>query len=440
MKSRFLKNFSIYFSGALVGKAIGLFNLLLLGNLLDPSNYATYVIFFLICDMLGVFTIFGFTSGIMKLLHEDKKVILSNSLFIIFILSTAILVITIFLKTSFGIGLVSSFEKYHLIKNVLLFIPVTVFTSSMTSVISTYFNAIEKPLKNTTINIIGSLIFLFSLLIIKNTSFINGFEVDILFIIIIARIVSMIFSGLFALYLSKEYFIFSSISFKKSISIMKRTSVFLTKHIIGIFQTQANLIVVAVYSDTITFGVFAYYNTIISQLSILSGSFFKAYTPRIVNILRSKKDDRYQVANNLVKKATSFSLIAFPVFLLSLYFLIEIVISYQDQLSVFIHKDYIAEIKLLFFMLVVWMIGNFRSFIDIWQYESQKYVNHFILFIQIIALLILYFGAMFFLKKYDINGIVINQFLLYAVVTLINLYCYYRFILNVKKVRTTNDR
>lgn len=221
---------------------------------------------------------------------------------------------------------------------------------------------------------------------------------------------------------------------------MKRTSVFLTKHIIGIFQTQANLIVVAVYSDTITFGVFAYYNTIISQLSILSGSFFKAYTPRIVNILRSKKDDRYQVANNLVKKATSFSLIAFPVFLLSLYFLIEIVISYQDQLSVFIHKDYIAEIKLLFFMLVVWMIGNFRSFIDIWQYESQKYVNHFILFIQIIALLILYFGAMFFLKKYDINGIVINQFLLYAVVTLINLYCYYRFILNVKKVRTTNDR
>ena len=135
---------------------------------------------------------------------------------------------------------------------------------------------------------------------------------------------------------------------------MKRTSVFLTKHIIGIFQTQANLIVVGAYSDTITFGVFAYYNTIISQLSILSGSFFKTYTPKIVNILRSKKDDRYQVANNLVKKATSYSLIVFTIFMLSLYFLNEIVISYQDQLSVLIHRDYITEIKLLF---LCWLYG-----------------------------------------------------------------------------------
>ena len=53
---------------------------------------------------------------------------------------------------------------------------------------------------------------------------------------------------------------------------------------------------------------------------------------------------------------------------------------------------------------------------------------------------ILYFGAIFFLKKYDINGIVINQLLLYIVITSINLYCYYRFILNMKKVKTENDR
>ena len=50
----FKKNFSIYFSGALLGKVIGLFNLLFLGNLLEPSFYAAYVVFFLICDILGV--------------------------------------------------------------------------------------------------------------------------------------------------------------------------------------------------------------------------------------------------------------------------------------------------------------------------------------------------------------------------------------------------
>ena len=312
--------------------------------------------------------------------------------------------------------------------------------SSLTSVISTYFNAIEKPDKHTTINIIGSLVFLFSLFIIKNISFNDSLQDDILFLIILARLVSMIFSGFLALYLSREYFMVSSISLKKSFSIMKQTSVFLSKHIIGIFQTQANLIVVGAYSGSVIFGVFAYYNTIISQLSILSGAFFKTYTPKIVNILRSIKSDKYKVANHLVKKATLYYLIISPILMLFSYFFVEIILAYQKQISTLVNEQYVIELRLFFYMLVVWAIGNIRSFIDIWQYESQKYVNHFIITIQTVALFILYFGAMFFIKRFDIFGIVINQFLLYGIIIIFNIYCYNRFILNPKNIKLTNSR
>tara|TARA_Y100000588_G_C13971298_1_gene803095 strand:+ start:71 stop:736 length:666 start_codon:yes stop_codon:yes gene_type:complete len=221
---------------------------------------------------------------------------------------------------------------------------------------------------------------------------------------------------------------------------MKQTSVFLSKHIIGIFQTQASIIVVGVYSSSIIFGIFAYYNTIIAQISILAGSFFKTYTPKIVNILRSKIDERYRIVNSFVRKASLYYVIISPIFLLFTYFAVKIILIYQDQLSLLINKEYISELRLFYFMLVVWVVGNFRSFIDSWQYENQKYVNHFIIAIQIIGLFILYFGAIFFLKKFDIIGIVINQFLLYVVITIFNLYCYNRFIFNGQNIKVINDR
>jgi O-antigen/teichoic acid export membrane protein len=387
--------------------------------------YANYVIFLMGSQFLQVFVVFGLTSGMMRIMWDDRKVILSNSLFIVFIFSSILFCLTIISKNLLINVLIN---KYYFINDVLLFLPIRVFVSSIVAIIGTYFIAIEKPVKNTIVSIIASFIFMLILIAIKYRYSEIDLQSDILWLIIVAQTISTFIASIYSLFASRGYIIISLISIKKSISILKQTSIFLSKHIIGIFQTQASQIVLAVFSNTTVFGIYSYYNTIIIQLSLLIGAFFKTYTPKIVNILQSKIKGRYKNVHRLVKKSLLYYIILSPLFLLFTYFAIKIILIYQDQFSGLINREYIIELRLFYFMLVAWVVGNFRSFIDIWQYENKKYVNHFIIFIQIIALFILYFGAIYFLNEFGVIGIVMNQFLLYITVIIINLYCYRKFI------------
>jgi len=421
-QSRFFKNFSIYFTGTLIVKIIGVINLLFLGNLLIPSLYANYVIFIMACDFLQVFVVFGLTSGMMRLVSHDKKVILSNSIFIVFIFSCLLILLITPLKLLF------SESRIILFDDISYYVAIRVFSSSIIAVIATFFITIERPIRNTIVSMIGSIVFMILLLLIKFLYISKNLENDIVKLIVIAQTISVSLASLYSLYISRKYIKRSLVSVKKSISILKQTSVFLSKHIIGIFQTRANQIILAVFSNTAIFGIYSYYNSIIAQLSLLAGAFFKAYTPKIVNILHSKIDDKNNKVNRLVRKSLFYYLLISPVFIIFSYFVIKMILIYQDQISVLINIEYISELRLFYFMLIVWTIGNFRSFLDVWQYINQKYVNYFIILIQIIALFILFCGGIIFYNSFGVFGIVINQLLLYTTVIMINLYCYKRFI------------
>ena len=426
LQSQFFRNFSIYFTGNLIAKVIGIINLIFLGNLLIPSLYANYEIFIMACDFLKVFVVFGLTSGMMRIIREDKKVILSNSIFIVFIFSIALFFITILFKPLLVDKLIS---KYNFIDDIMYYLPFRVFSSSIVAIIATYFIAIEKPIRNTVVSMITSIIFMLSLVLIKYLYIKKGLENDIIKLIIIAQTISVFIAALYSLFASRKFFISSLISIKKSISILKQTSVFLSKHIMGILQTQAYQIVLAVFSNTVIFGIYSYYNTIIAQLSLLIGAFFKTYTPKIVNILHSKIEGRYMRVNRLVRKSLFYYIILSPVFLICTYFIIKLILMYQDQFSGLINREYLEELRLFYFMLIAWAIGNIRSFIDVWQYDNQKYINIYIILIQIIVLFIIYFGAIYFFNQYGVIGIIINQFLLYGTVIIIHLYCYNKFII-----------
>jgi len=378
------------------------------------------------CDFLKVFVVFGLTSGMMRIIREDKKVILSNSIFIVFIFSIALFFITILFKPLLVDKLIS---KYNFIDDIMYYLPFRVFSSSIVAIIATYFIAIEKPIRNTVVSMITSIIFMLSLVLIKYLYIKKGLENDIIKLIIIAQTISVFIAALYSLFASRKFFISSLISIKKSISILKQTSVFLSKHIMGILQTQAYQIVLAVFSNTVIFGIYSYYNTIIAQLSLLIGAFFKTYTPKIVNILHSKIEGRYMRVNRLVRKSLFYYIILSPVFLICTYFIIKLILMYQDQFSGLINREYLEELRLFYFMLIAWAIGNIRSFIDVWQYDNQKYINIYIILIQIIVLFIIYFGAIYFFNQYGVIGIIINQFLLYGTVIIIHLYCYNKFII-----------
>jgi len=378
------------------------------------------------CDFLKVFVVFGLTSGMMRIIREDKKVILSNSIFIVFIFSIALFFITILFKPLLVDKLIS---KYNFIDDIMYYLPFRVFSSSIVAIIATYFIAIEKPIRNTVVSMIASIIFMLSLVLIKYLYIKKGLENDIIKLIIIAQTISVFIAALYSLFASRKFFISSLISIKKSISILKQTSVFLSKHIMGILQTQAYQIVLAVFSNTVIFGIYSYYNTIIAQLSLLIGAFFKTYTPKIVNILHSKIEGRYMRVNRLVRKSLFYYIILSPVFLICTYFIIKLILMYQDQFSGLINREYLEELRLFYFMLIAWAIGNIRSFIDVWQYDNQKYINIYIILIQIIVLFIIYFGAIYFFNQYGVIGIIINQFLLYGTVIIIHLYCYNKFII-----------
>jgi len=411
--------------GGLLSKIISFATFLYLGQLLEPESFAGFALFTTVVGILSVFSVFGLPSGMMRVIWDDKRVVLTNSLFIVFVLSGIIALFLFYLGDYF---LLKFSSVYEFLVDYKFLIYLRIITLSGIIVLSTYYISIEKPAKFVKVSIVSSVINLILVIFVANYQESNQWA-DILWLVVCAQTVAGFISLIYGLFISTEYILPSLISIKKSIEIMQQTWVFFIKQIIGALQSHAVTIVLSMVATSYLLGVYSFYAMILIQLSFISGVFFKAYTPKIRNLVLSTEIKLQNHAISLVKKTIRLYIKASIVVLPVLGWAMYLIFQYQDNFSAFIQLDYLQNLDLFYLMLFTWFVGNIRSFYDVWQYSQDKRVNKYIVIIQLVNLFIVYFGTLIFFKFFSIYGVVFNQNLIYICYLIFANFCFKRFII-----------
>ncbi len=411
--------------GGLLSKIISFATFLYLGMLLEPESFAGFALFTTVVGILSVFSVFGLPSGMMRIIWDDKRVVLTNSLFIVFMLSGFIAIFLFYL----GDYLLLKFSSvYEFLVDYKFLIYLRIITLSGIIVLSTYYVSIEKPAKFVKVSIVSSVINLILVIFVANYQEPNQWA-DILWLVICAQTVAGFISLIYGLFISTEYISLSLVSIKKSIGIMRQTWVFFTKQLIGALQSHAVTIVLSVVATSYLLGVYSFYVMILMQLSFISGIFFKAFTPKIRNLVLSTEIKLQNRAIALVKKTIRWYIKISIVALLVLGWAVYLIFQYQDNFSAFIQLDYLQNLDLFYLMLFTWFVGNIRSFYDVWQYSQDKRVNKYIIIIQLVNLFMVYFGTLIFFKFFSIYGVVFNQILIYICYSIFTYFCFKKFVI-----------
>jgi O-antigen/teichoic acid export membrane protein len=424
-ESAFIRNFFAYMSGGVIAKAIGLVTFIYIGKLLSPEKYAEFAIFLMTVELLSVFVNVGIQSGMMRITWDDKSVILSNALLIITIL-TAFMTMIIFSFSDFVIYSLNPI--YTFLTEYKIWISIRIFSVTLIGVLSSFYVSIERPVKFVKVNIVASAINLV-LLVFLTTS--NTFlkNIDILWLIIMVNTLAGLFSMAYGLYISKNYLNISTISIQTSLSIIKQTFVFLLKSLIGFFQMYASRIVLSLIATSYLLGVYSFYSNILIQLSFLTSIFDKTYIPKIRNLVLDKDLNKNKLGHRLVRKTVKYYTIYSTGIFLIMGLIVYFIIKYRAHFDGFIQEGYLKYLHLFYFMFFAWLVGNIRSFFEVWQYTQNKQINKHIIFIHIIILFLLYFGSVFFFNLFGIYGIIINQILIYLFYLKYSLSCYNKYVL-----------
>ena len=198
--------------GGLLSKIISFATFLYLGKLLEPESFASFALFTTIVGVLSIFSLFGLPSGMMRIIWDDKRVMLTNSLFIVFMLSSIIALFLFYLGNYF---LLKFSSIYGFLVDYKFLIYLRIITLSGIMVLSTYYISIEKPAKFIKVSIVSSVINLILVIFAANYQESNQL-VDILWLVILAQTVAGFISLIYGLFISAEYILPSLISIKKS--------------------------------------------------------------------------------------------------------------------------------------------------------------------------------------------------------------------------------
>jgi hypothetical protein len=433
-KSPFFRNLAIYMGGGAFAKVIGLISFLYIGKLLEPQKFAGLALFTMVVGILSIFVLFGLPSGMMRILWEDKRIVLTNSIFIVFVLG---LMMALFVFFAGDLLLYYLSAIYAFLAGYKLLVSIRVLTMSCMAILNTYYIAIEKPAKFVAVGVVSSIIKLILIIVVANIQDRNQL-LDMLWLIVLAQTAAEVIAVVFGLFITRKYILFSEVSIKKSIRLLKQTWVFFTKQIIGTLQVHGTTIILSVVATSYLLGVYTFYSNLLINLSFISGLFFKAYTPKIRNLLlspdaRLKKHALFLVTKS-VKYYIQISIIFVPLIALALY----AIFVWRSALQVFVQIDYLSNIELFYFMVVTWFIGNIRSFYDVWQYSQDKRVNKHILGIQIVILFFIYFSSLYFFKLFSLYGLVLNQAIIYIFVSIYSFVCYRKFV--IKSVKDESNQ
>lgn len=423
-KSVFVRNFATYMTGGILSKAISFCTFIYIGKLLSPDLYAQFTLFIVAVGFLSIFVSLGLPSGMLRIIWEDSRIVLTNSI-IILIFFSIIQSFFIFFFSELVIDLLPSI--YHFLSYFKIFICIKIFVTAIVSVLSSFYVSIEQPQKFVKFNIFSVTVTLLLLITINNVG--TCFKgTDVLWVVICAHTVAGLISVCFGIYLSREYIQLSSISFSTSIRILKETIVYFFKNLIGFMQMYSSKIVLSIMATNYLLGVYSFYMDMLVQLSFLTGIFDKVYIPKIRNLTLSLEQKKRQHAFFLINKtAKTYALISIPFFIVVgpiLYFL-KINSTSFDQI---IQTAYLENLSLFYFMFFAWLIGNIRSFFSIWQYVQDSRVNKHIIFIHVIVLIAMYVGAIFFYNILGIYGIVVSQILIYLLFLGYSYLCYKKFV------------
>jgi O-antigen/teichoic acid export membrane protein len=398
-----------------------LFIFLYIVKILTIDEFAQFVLYLIVVDLLVVISGFGLASTMLRIEDLEKKIVLNNSLVIITLAS-------FFLAIFFTLGLPYLTKipggNYIFLKDYGVIVIVAFIAKSFLSLFRGFLISISDPKRYSKLNIFMEIAF-FSSLMLYLLGFIRV-EISLLNYVLLSQAFSATLTLIYGFFLISDSLSLDKISVNYISNIVAKSWAYLLKNIVGVFQMEASKIVLSIVSTTTMVGIYSFYLLIVNKMSFFIGIFDKVFIPKIKTLYASRNNSKTKHAHYLVKRVTRFYTYLM-LLLLSFIGFIFIFISKNSSLFPFFQQDYLEYLDLFYLIIVSWLLGNFRSFYDVWQYMDKATIGIRLVFAHIIILVLLYYGSLFFYGYFGVYGLIYNQILITILYLFFSLYNYKKF-------------
>jgi O-antigen/teichoic acid export membrane protein len=404
-KSIFFKKLSIYSAGALVAKCLSFITLLYIVKILTVNEFSQYVLFSIIVDLLTVFSGFGVASTMLRIESLEKRTILNNSI-VISALSCCSVTCIFILLAPFLVKIPGG--NYAFLNNYIPIIIIAFIAKNFLSIFRGFLISIEDPKTYIKLNIIRDFFFLCTLILSLE---VIDLGIHVLYCVLLAQTISGVLASIVGTFLIFENISIGQVSFKHIKTIIAKSWSYLLKNIIGVFQMEASKIVLSIVASSSILGVYSFFSILVNKLSFIFGVFDKAFIPKIKKLFGLKDIEKNRHGHFLVKKVIRIYSY-FGIFLLIFLAIAFLFVDKNKSFFYFLSEEYLQYLGLFYLIIVAWVLGNYRSFFDVWQYMDVKSVGKRLVFAHLFILVFLYYGGLIFYSYFDVYGLIYNQILL----------------------------
>lgn len=405
-KSIFFKKLSIYSAGALVAKCLSFITLLYIVKILTVDEFSQYVLFSIIVDLLTVFSGFGLASTMLRIETLEKRTILNNSI-VISALSCCFVICIFILLAPFLVKIPGG--NYAFLNNYVPIIIIAFIAKNYLSIFRGFLISVEDPKTYIKLNIIRDLVF-FCTLIFYSLEVIDLGK-NVLYYVLLAQTISGVISSIVGTFLIFENISIGQVSYQHIKAIIAKSWSYLLKNAIGVFQMEASKIVLSIVASSSILGIYSFFSILVNKLSFIFGVFDKAFIPKIKKLFGVKDIEKNRHGHFLVKKVIRIYSY-FGILLLIFLAIAFLFVDKNKSFFYFLSEEYLQYLGLFYLIIVAWVLGNYRSFFDVWQYMDVKSVGTRLVLAHLFILVFLYYGGLTFYSYFDVYGLIYNQILL----------------------------
>jgi O-antigen/teichoic acid export membrane protein len=420
-KSTFLKNLKTYAGGGVVAKFLSVLVFMFIVKILTVEEFSQLAIYLIVVDLLTVIASFGLASTMLRIEFLDKKTILINS---IVLLISSSFILSLFFLIFFPSLIDIMGGNYTFLIQYKFIIILAFIVKSFMALFRGFLVSVEEPKIYIKLMIFMELLFFIAIIISTLIHFRT--ENNGLIFVVMSQTLSIFLATIYGFFLIYKTFPAGNISINVIKTIISKSWAYMLKNLIGVMQMEASKIILSIVATSTILGVYSFYSLVVNKMSFFVGMFDKVYVPKIKNLYTSQDTNKIKHADLLVKKVTMIYACLSLLAMLSIA-LIFIFISNNKSLFTFLNQEYLDYLDLFFLIILSWVIGNFRSFFDVWQYMDKKTLNIRLLGSHFVILLLLYFGGLWFYSYFDMFGLIYNQLLITICYLIFSVYQYKKY-------------
>lgn len=404
-------------------KILGLLFFLYLGKFLRTEQFAQFSLFVMCSEFCSGIVTFGIQSGMLRMLNAERTPDLFAGAIWTVLLNWCVLAAV----TSVALPLALPFlgENYQFLVHYPAFLLVRVLAIAILAIVSAFYVTTENPRLFVRVQAASALLNLILLLFLHFGGAANVKPVEAVFA---SYSISGILAAGLALLLSRNAFEKTKPTISLLGQIYKNSWVFMVKNLVGAFQVHSARLLLSVMVAPSLLGIFSFYQTLFVQFSFFVNIFSQAFIPHVRNLVFSNDSEKVAKGDGVVKKGL-LAYSALSIIVLAIVGVAAKAITFDvDWLRVIVNPSYFEDIYLFFLVSISFLLGNFRTFTDVWQFSPNRKSAYYLMGVTALVFAMSYFGNYILIAKFSVYGAAMNQICVYIVHFIISLFLYHRFV------------